>query len=68
MTDRLAGGNLEERIRTLRNEGLSFDAIAARLYAEHQIEVTGTTIRSWAKQLGIEPATKSTGQRSKAAS
>lgn len=54
MADQVAGGNLESRMRELRAEGHSFNAIAARLYAESGVEVTGATVGTWAKKLGIE--------------
>lgn len=47
MADRLAGGDLEQILLSYRDAGLSPDAIAARLYAEYRIEVTGTTITNW---------------------
>ncbi len=59
MADRLAGGELESLIRHLRFvEELSFDSIAARLWAEYRIEVTGNTVRAWAKDMTApEPET-----------
>ncbi len=56
MADRLAGGELAEIIRKGRSKGLSWDSIAARLYADHYIEVTGNTVQAWAQQIdGSEP-------------
>lgn len=55
MADRLADGQLTEAIRKFRAQGLSFDGIAGRLYAEHGIEVSGNTVAVWARKLGIEP-------------
>jgi hypothetical protein len=56
MADRLAQGCLAERILSHRSDGLSFNAISARLYADHGIEVTGTTIGVWLAQLTEEKA------------
>lgn len=53
MADRLAKGNLATEITNYRAEGLSLDAIARRLYADHGIEVTRQTVASWA---AMEPA------------
>lgn len=50
MADRLTGGILAETLIRYRSEGLSFDAIAARLWADHGIEVSGSTVRNWAIQ------------------
>lgn len=49
MADRLADGKLAEIITTYRLEGLSFDDIARRLFADHGIEVTRQTIANWAE-------------------
>lgn len=51
MADRLAGGNLADMIRAMREDDLSPDQIAARLYADHRIEVTGRTIARWLPSL-----------------
>ncbi|MCU4183992.1 hypothetical protein K6U06_06445 [Acidiferrimicrobium sp. IK] len=47
--DRLVGGDLAERLARWRDEGLSFDAMAIRLHDEHQVDVTGETIRRWVR-------------------
>ncbi len=47
MADRLTGGTLAATIRGYRSEGLTPDQIAARLYADHGVEVTGRTLRRW---------------------
>lgn len=47
MADRLAGGNLDAELVSLRAEGLSYESIAARLFAAHGIEVSPPTVRSW---------------------
>jgi len=54
MADRLAGGDLANIIAASRSKGFSWDSIAARLYADHHIEVTGNTVQSWARQLDLE--------------
>lgn len=47
MADQLLDGNLEQILKAYQDDSLSFDAIAARLYADHGIEVTGSTVRTW---------------------
>lgn len=47
MADRLADGKLAEIIARGRAEGLSFDDIARRLYADFGIEVTRQTVANW---------------------
>lgn len=51
MADRLTGGTLADTIRGYRTAGLSPDQIAARLYADHGVEVTGRTLRRWLPEL-----------------
>lgn len=51
MADRLARGKLLEDIARHREAGLSFDAIASRLFADYHIEVTGNTVANWEKLL-----------------
>ena len=48
------GGNLAELLAGLRAEGLSPDRIAARLYADHRIDVSGRTIARWLPQLDAD--------------
>lgn len=52
MADRLAGGTLAVQIAAYRARGVSYDRIAALLYAEHHIEVSGPTIKTWVDELG----------------
>lgn len=47
MADRLAGGELEDIIRTMRSEGKSFDTISRSLYAAYGIVVTAQTVTTW---------------------
>lgn len=55
MADRLLEGRLTERLTALRQDGRSFDDIAKALHGEGGVEVSGETLRIWARQLGIEP-------------
>ena len=41
------GGNLPDILLDMTEAGLSPDKIAARLYAEHGVDVTGRTIARW---------------------
>lgn len=45
--NRVLGGKLDELISGYRADGLSYNQIAHRLYAEHDIDVTPQTIRRW---------------------
>lgn len=54
MADRLAGGHLRQVMADLRATGRSFAFVARELYANHGVEVTGETVRSWCNDLGIE--------------
>jgi intein-encoded DNA endonuclease-like protein len=51
MADRLAGGQLEEALLSMRSAGLSYDEISRRLFADHGIEVTRQTIANWLTSL-----------------
>jgi hypothetical protein len=55
MANRLMGGTLAERLEALRADDLSFETVARVLYTEGGVEATAETIRSWTRQLGIEP-------------
>ena len=46
-TNLLLKGRLAELLEQWRDEGLSYDAIAARLRFEHGVVVTGETVRVW---------------------
>lgn len=48
------GGRIDSIIRAERSKGLSYDEIARRLFAAHQVEISGNTLRTWARELGIE--------------
>lgn len=54
----LAGGELEATLASLRGEGLSFAGISSRLYAEHGIEVSATTVGAWLRVCGIDVEAK----------
>lgn len=47
LIDKALGGRLDELLADLRSQGLSYETIAARLYSEHGIEVSGETVRVW---------------------
>lgn len=47
MADRLVGGRLDGILNGYVNEGLSNNAVARRLFADHQIEVSPTTVAVW---------------------
>jgi len=51
LVDRILEGKLTDRLTQWRDEGLSYDAIARRLDADHDIGVTAETVRKWC----IEP-------------
>lgn len=52
LADRVLGGQLEQRLRTKRSAGVSFDAIARELAGEG-IRVSGETVRMWCQELNI---------------
>ena len=54
MADKLADGQLAERLTTLRADGLSLDRIAARLVEEFGVQVTKQTVANWLAALGVE--------------
>jgi hypothetical protein len=51
MADRLAGGNLDAVLAELRSEGLSYEAIAGRLFASYGIEASAPTVGAWLRAL-----------------
>jgi hypothetical protein len=53
MADRLLEGQLELRLRSLYTESGSWEEVSRRLLVEHAIQVSGQTLRQWAKRLGI---------------
>lgn len=53
MADRLVDGRLADLLGTYRSEGLSWDEISRRLYAESGVEVSAGTLSLWAIELGV---------------
>lgn len=51
MANELADGKLAERLTYYREHGVQWDAIANLLRAEHNIWVSGETLRRWHKKL-----------------
>ena len=54
-TNKLANGQLFERITELRQDGMSWNRIALMVGRFTGVELTGVTVRNWADELGIEP-------------
>lgn len=53
-TDRILSGQLAAYITRHRRARVSWAALARLLKDEHDVEVTGDTLRRWADELGIE--------------
>lgn len=51
MVDRILEGRLDETLRSYADQGLSPGRMALRLAADHQVEVSGQTIRKWVDAL-----------------
>ena len=47
MANRLAGDDLDGELQRLVDQGLSAEAIASRLYADHGIEASRPTVVAW---------------------
>ena len=47
MANRLAGGRLDEIVGSKTDAGHGWERISRDLYAEHGVEVTGVTLKSW---------------------
>ena len=58
LADRALDGKLGGYLIGWRDEGLSWDQIAKRLHAEHDVSVTPKTVQSWHSQLVAELAAK----------
>lgn len=56
MADRLAGGKLAEEISHYRKLKAPWQSIASHLHAEFGVEVTGDTLRIWAREMGVDDA------------
>lgn len=54
--DRLVPGGLEAFLTAARSEGQSVRQIAARLLAEHDVNVSSETVRTWCKTRDIAKA------------
>ena len=53
--DRIVGGKLETLLRSWRTvEGLSFESIARRLDRDYDVDVSGETVRTWCRTLGVD--------------
>lgn len=52
--DRSCGGKLAELLASLRGDGLSYAGIAARLFADHGIEVSAPTVGAWLRSIETE--------------
>ncbi len=57
LVDRLVPGGIRAFMAARREQGDSYETIARALETEHQITVTGQTVRMWAVQLA-EPETQ----------
>lgn len=49
--DRSCGGKLASILAALRADGLSYAGIAARLFADHGIEVSAPTVGAWLRSI-----------------
>lgn len=58
LVDRILEGRLAEVLADWRETGVSYAGIAARMYAEHGIEVGAETIRKWCDELDIDTSFK----------
>jgi intein-encoded DNA endonuclease-like protein len=56
--DRIMDGTLGAWLRTARSDGNSYERIAGRLRAEHDIEVTSETVRKWCRRPDIAEPTE----------
>lgn len=54
MVNEAFGGRFAERLAELRSEGRSWQDVAFELSAERGVRLSVETLRSWARQLGIE--------------
>jgi hypothetical protein len=53
MANRLSGGELDHILTTCRDEGLSYNAISAQLFARFGIEVSAPTVGQWLHSLPV---------------
>ncbi len=61
MADQLLDGHLADRLLEGRRDGRSWDQISRELYAEASIAVSPNTLAKWARDLGIERGTTTSG-------
>ncbi|MEM9611137.1 MAG: hypothetical protein AAGA99_27265 [Actinomycetota bacterium] len=61
LVDRLLDGGLRKFIVERHEAGESYDSIAWALRDEHDVEVTGETLRVWRRQLDESMATHPAG-------
>lgn len=54
MADRLAGGRLRDEVLDHRAAGRSHDEISRRLWADHGIVVSRTTVAGWIEEWTAE--------------
>lgn len=53
MADRLLDGALIEFMTAAYDESHSWEEVSRRLLTQHNVVVTGQTLRKWAHELGI---------------
>ena len=53
MADRVLEGSLVEFMRAAYAESRSWEEVSRRLLTQHNVVVTGQTLRKWAQELGI---------------
>lgn len=59
LVERILEGQLRETLQEHRTAGLTYEAISRRFLADHDIDVTGETVRNWCNKLEIkDPKTK----------
>ena len=51
LVDRLLGGTLTDKLTAWRNAGTSYDEIAYRLRADHDVNVSTATVYRWCADL-----------------
>ena len=61
LVDRVIPGGLEKYLADAYGKGESTYTIAERLHAEHDVEVSAETVRTWGRGYGLEKATVSDG-------
>jgi hypothetical protein len=60
MADRVLNGQLRQVLTDFYLDTRSWEEVSRRLYAQHDIRISGQTLRRWNGELGIEaPAQES---------